>query len=199
MSNMLWRMRVGKRVLPLLISCAVGIGIGFALTVIYRGSPKEASAVPAVVSVLREPPTSLPPQAVTTSTISPTEARLAMSLANSRYFVGPGSGHGKRDLCLVEAKSDSTATACFGPAALSHTAGYMFSSGPSGTIDLAGIAAGAFDRASMSGVSTRIVNNVFVFRHVREADHFTLDGPQGQLQVDLGMMRPTRTVTAPRS
>jgi hypothetical protein len=57
---MLWRMRVGKRVLPLLISCAVGIGIGFALTVIYRGSPKEASAVPAVVSVLREPPTSLP-------------------------------------------------------------------------------------------------------------------------------------------
>jgi hypothetical protein len=192
-------MRGRKRVLPLLISCAVGIGIGIAFALLYRGGPKHVSAVPVEISVLRQPPTSLPAQAVNAGAISPTEARLAMSLANSRYFVGPGNGPGADDLCLVESKTDSTATTCFGRAALSHTAGYIFSSSPGGTIDLAGIAADAFDRASMSGVSTRIVNNVFVFRHVRVTDHLTLYGPRGQLQVDLGIMRPTRTVTTPTS
>lgn len=195
----MWPMRVPKRVLPLLISCAVGIGIGIAVTVTYRGGPKDVSAVPVEISVLRQPPTSLPAQAVNAGAISPTEARFAMSFANSRYFVGPGSGPGRGDLCLVESKTDSTATTCFGRAALSHTAGYIVSPGPGGTIDLAGIAADAFDRASMSGVSTRIVNNVFVFRHVRATDHLTLYGPRGQLQVDLGIMRPARTVTTPTS
>jgi hypothetical protein len=66
-------------------------------------------------------------------------------------------------------------------------------------MDLAGIAADAFDRASMSGASTRIVNNVFVFSHVRKADHFTVYGPQGQLRVELGATSPTRTVTQPSS
>ncbi len=192
-------MRVGKRILPLLISLTVGIGIGVAVTVIHRGGPKEASRVPAQLSVLRQPPTPLPPHAVAPDAISPTQARLAMSLANGRYFVGPGSGRSEGDLCLVEAKTDTTATTCFSRAALSHTAAFLFSPGPDGTIDLAGIAADAFDRASMSGVSTRIVNNVFVFSHVRKADHFTVYGPQGQLQVDLGAMSPTRTVTQPTS
>jgi hypothetical protein len=192
-------MRVRKRVLPLLISCAVGIAIGIAVTLIYRGGPKDVSAVPVEISVLRQPPTPLPAHAVNAGAISPSEARLAMSLAKSRYFVGPGSRPGSGDLCLVESKTDSTATTCFGRAALSHTAGYIFSPGPGGTIDLAGIAADAFDRASMSGVSTRIVNNVFVFSHVHTTDHLTLYGPRGQLQVDLGIMRPTRTVTVPTS
>ena len=192
-------MGIRKRLLPLLISLAAGIVVGVAVTLAYRGSPKEASAVPVEISVLRQPPTSLPRQAVNAGLISPTEARLAISLANIRYFVGPGSGRASRDLCLVESKTDSTATTCFGRTALSHTAGYMFSPGPGGTIDLAGIAADAFDRASISGVSTRIVNNVFVFRHVHATDHLTIYGPQGQLRVDLGAMSPTRTVTQPTS
>jgi hypothetical protein len=193
-------MGVRKRLLPLLISLGAGIAVGVAVTLAYRGGPKEVSAIPVEISVLRQPPTSLPRQAVNAAgLISPTEARLAISLANIRYFVGPGSGRASRDLCLVESKADSTATTCFGRAALSHTAGYMFSPGPGGTIDLAGIAADAFDRASISGVSTRIVNNVFVFRHVRATDHLTIYGPQGQLRVDLGAMSPTRTVTQPTS
>jgi hypothetical protein len=192
-------MGVRKRLLPLLISFAVGIVVGVAVTLVYRGGPKEVSAVPAEISVLRQPPTSLPRQAVNAGLISPTEARLAISLGNIRYFVGPGSGRASGDLCLVESKTDSTATTCFGRTALSYTAGYLASPGPSGTIDLAGIAADAFDRASMSGVSTRIVNNVFVFRHVPATDHLTMYGPQGQLRVDLGAMSPTRTVTQPTS
>jgi hypothetical protein len=192
-------MGVRKRLLPLLISFAVGIVVGVVVTLVYRGGPKQVSAVPVEISVLLQPPTSLPSQAVNTGWISPTEARLAISLANVRYFVGPGSGRSSADLCLVESKTDSTATTCFARAALSHTAGYIFSPGPPGTIDLAGIAADAFDRASMSGVSTRIVNNVFLFRHVRATDHLTMYGPQGQLRVDLGAMSPTRTVTQPTS
>ena len=191
-------MGVRKR-LPLLISLAAGIVVGVAVTLVYRSGPKEVSAVPAEISVLRQPPTSLPRQAVNAGAISPTEARLAVSRADTRYFVGPGSGRSSGDLCLVESKTDSTATTCFARAALSHTAGYIFSPGPPGTMDLAGIAADAFDRASMSGVSTRIVNNVFVFRHVRPTDHLTMYGPQGQLRVDLGAMSPTRTVTQPTS
>lgn len=192
-------MGVRKRLLPLLISLAAGIAVGVAVTLAYRGGPKEASAVPVEISVLQQAPTSLPPQAVNADFASPTEARLAITLANVRYFVGPGSGRSNGDLCLVESKTESTATTCFARTALSHTAGYMFSPGPGGTIDLAGIAADAFDRASMSGVSTRIVNNVFVFRHVRATDHITMFGPQGQLRVDLGAMSPTRTVTQPTS
>jgi hypothetical protein len=192
-------MGVRKRLLPLLISLAAGIVIGVAVTLAYRGGPKEVSAVPVEISVLRQPPTFLPRQATNDGAISPTEARLALSLANIRYFVGPGSGRASRDLCLVESKADSTATTCFARTALSHTAAYIFSPGPAGTIDLVGIAADAFDRASMSGVSTRIVNNVFVFRHVRATDHLTMYGPQGQLRVDLGAMSPTRTVTQPTS
>ena len=191
-------MSVRKR-FPLLISFAVGIVVGVVVTLVYRGGAKQVSAVPAEISVLRQPPTSLPRQAVNTELISPTEARLAIRLANVRYFVGPGSGRSSGDLCLVESKADSTATTCFARAALTHTAVSLFSPGPDGTIDLAGIAADAFDRASMSGVSTRIVNNVFVFSHVRKADHFTVYGPQGQLRVDLGAMSPTRTVTQPTS
>ena len=165
------------------------------VTIILSGNPKEASAVPAKVSVLRQPPTSLPPQAMTGEAISPAEARLAMSLANRRYYVVPASGRAHGDLCLVEAKPDSTAATCFARAALSRTAPYLFSPGPGGTIDLAGIAADAFDRASISGVSTPIVNNVFAFNHAHTADHFTVYGPQGQLRVDLGSMSPTSTVT----
>jgi hypothetical protein len=192
-------MDVRKRLLPLLISLAVGIVVGVVVTLVYRGGPKQVSAVPVEISVLLQPPTSLPRQAVNAGLISPTEARLAVSLVNIRYFVGAGSGRASGDLCLVESKADSTATTCFARTALSHTAGYMFSPGPSGTIDLAGIAADAFDRASMSGVSTRIVNNVFVFRHVRATDHLTMYGQQGQLRVDLGAMRPMRTLTQPTS
>jgi hypothetical protein len=50
-------MRIGERILPLLISLTVGIGIGVAVTVIHRGSAKEVSVVPAQLSILRQPPT----------------------------------------------------------------------------------------------------------------------------------------------
>jgi hypothetical protein len=190
-------MRRGRRVLPLLITLAIGIGIGIAVTVLGQAKLKNATSVPVELSVLRQPSRPLPAYALRLETVSHTEARLAMILENRSYFVVPGRGRAEGDLCLVVADPNSAAGTCFARAALRNTAAYIFSPGPGGTIDLAGIAADAFERASISGVSTRIVNNVFAFDHVRATDHFIVSGADGQLRVDLGLLRPTITVTAP--
>jgi hypothetical protein len=50
---------------------------------------------------------------------------------------------------------------------------------------LAGLAADGFDRASISGVSTPVVNNVFVFNEVPVSDHFTVHGPGAKYRVVL--------------
>ncbi len=192
-------MRRGRGVLPLLITLAIGIGIsiGIAVPVLGHAKVKNATSVPVELSVLRQPSRPLPAYALRLETVSRPEARLAMIRENRRYFVVPGRGRAEGDLCLVVADPNSAAGTCFARTALRNTAAYIFSPGPGGTIDLAGIAADAFERASISGVSTRIVNNVFAFDHVRAADHFTVSGADGQLRVDLGLLRPTSTVTGP--
>lgn len=179
-------MRLRPRVVPLLLSLAVGVGIVVAVTVLHRGKANEAPAFAAWIGVLRQRPTQLP-ASPPLSGFSPTETRFALVRAGRHYFVAPGSGQGSGNVCLIEIGGPTSGSStCSTPPSRGQAETVFETTASHGTIaHLAGVAADGFDRASINGVSTHIVNNVFVFDHVRVADHLTVYGPGGKFRAPL--------------
>jgi hypothetical protein len=179
-------MRLRRRVVLLVISLAVGVSVVVAVAVLHRAKAKEAPAFAAWMGVLRQRPTPLP-AGLRLSGFSPTEARFALVRAGRHYFVAPGSGQGSGNVCLIEMGGPSTGSStCSTPPSRGQAETVFESPASHGAIaQLAGVAADGFDRASLNGISTHIVNNVFAFDHVRVADHFIVYGPAGKFRVPL--------------
>ena len=183
---------------------AVGMAIFLALVFLTRGSPNSklvSLSLVRSIGVLRQPPTPLPAGVVQTAAaagFSAKDARFATVFRGFRYYVAPGIGTQRRELCLVEAQPGGHvfSTICFTPfATLPGQSGQaLFATllGQSGQalfvsysrdrkfVTLVGIAKDGYRQVSTPGAVAPIVNNVFVLDRVPAPLRLTLSGPTGR-------------------
>jgi hypothetical protein len=187
-----WLARVALGVVGLAILLAVA---GFAVAALTTGSKSPS------VSLLDQPataddalPTSIRSLPAASDFSSATDARLAVTRGAERAYVIPGKDS---TFCLAVTDPSSeiaAAGSCADQDLLKGGTIFLSFPQPDGTIDVIGLVADSYTRASSGAASADVVNNVFALSGLGGTSVTLLDKEGQETPVDLGPQEPTTTV-----